>query len=63
MRNAPDADPKRVKKDRRGMEESLRSMAVTYRGRHSTKADSDYALAYALYKEYVDTFSDAPDAY
>ncbi|MEE2789083.1 MAG: tetratricopeptide repeat protein [Myxococcota bacterium] len=64
MRNAPDADPKRVKKDRRGMEESLRSMAVTYhRQATKTKSDNDYALAYALYKEYVDTFADAPDAY
>ena len=64
VKNASDADPKRVAKDRKGIEEILRSMAVTYhRQANKTKSDEDYGIAYNLYADYLKTFPQNENAY
>ncbi len=64
VRDAKDADPKRVAKDQKGIEEQLRAMAVTYhRQSLKTKSDEDYAIAYDLYRDYVKVFPKGPNAY
>lgn len=64
VKDAKDAEPKRVKKDRQRIDELLRTMAITYhRQAEKTKSKEDYAIAYQLYGDYVATFSDSSDAY
>jgi TolA-binding protein len=64
VRNAKDADPKRVKKDEAGIEEQLRVMAVTYHQQAlKTNNPKDYALAYELYSDYIKVFPEGPNAY
>ena len=64
VRDAKDAEPKRVAKDHKGIEEQLRAMAVTYhRQSLKTKSDEDYAIAYDLYRDYVKVFPTGPNAY
>lgn len=64
VKDAKDAEPDRVAKDRKDIEELLRSWAVTmHRQALTTKSDEDYALAYDLYSDYVTHFSDSPNGY
>jgi tetratricopeptide (TPR) repeat protein len=64
VKDAKDADPKRVQKDGTDIEELLRSTAVTYHRQYlTTKAEKDYALAYDLYHDYVSIFPTGPNSY
>ncbi len=64
VKDAKDAEPKRVKKDRARIDELLRTMAITYhRQADKTNSDEDYAIAYQLYGDYVRTFPNSDDAY
>ncbi len=64
VKGAKDADPKRVAKDRKELEEILRGTAVTYhRQCLTTKSDEDCAIGYELYRDYVEHFSDNENAY
>ena len=63
-KGAQDAEPQRVAKDEKAIEELLRSMSVTYhRQALRTKADADYAVAYELYRDYVNAFPEGDNAY
>ncbi|MSP70599.1 MAG: tetratricopeptide repeat protein [Myxococcales bacterium] len=64
VKDAKDADPKRVAADREGFEELLRSLSVTMHVQWTkTKNADDYAIAYELYKDYLDTFPQGPNVY
>ena len=64
VKDAKDAEPDRVQKDRRGIEEQLRGMAVQYHNQwYKTKSDEDAAIAVNLYRDYVKVFPDQPNAY
>jgi TolA-binding protein len=63
-KGASDADPKRVEKDRIGIENMLRSMAVTYHRQASrTRSKGDYATAYTLYTTYLKAFKGGQHEY
>lgn len=64
VRTAKDADPERVKKDEKGIEEQVRIMAVTYHQQAlKTNNPKDFALAYELYSDYIKVFPEGPNAY
>ena len=64
VKDAKDADPARVAKDKASIEEQLRRVAVTYHTTAiKTKNPNDYALAYELYSDYVKVFPEGPEAY
>lgn len=64
VKDAKDAEPKRVAEDRAGIEEQLRNMATLYHNQAlKTHNATDYALAYDLYSDYVQTFPETPQAY
>ena len=64
VKGAKDAEPARVKKDHKQLEEQLRSMAITYHHQaRKTKSDEDYAITYQLYNDYMKVFPNEPNAY
>ncbi|MGC6415545.1 MAG: tetratricopeptide repeat protein [Bradymonadia bacterium] len=64
VKSAKDAEPKRVAKDKKGIEELLRRLAIQYHRQASkTKSDQDYNIAYELYVDYMKTFPDGHYAY
>jgi TolA-binding protein len=64
VKGAKDAEPKRVARDKKGIELLLRTLATTYHRQASkTKSDQDYGVAYTLYDDYIKTFPDGRDAY
>jgi len=64
VKDAKDADPKRVAADREGFEELLRTLSVTMHLQWTkTKNPDDYAVAYEMYKDYVETFPEGANAY
>ena len=64
VKDAKDADPKRVAADKEGFEELLRSLSVTMHIQWTkTKNPDDYAIAFEMYKDYVETFPDGPNTY
>lgn len=59
-----DADPKEVQTNRDKMELILREYATTYhREAQKTRSEETYALAYELYKQYLDVYPESPDRY
>jgi len=64
VKNAPDAESSRVEKDRKKIEELVRSQAVEHHilAKKSQRPEH-YAIAYDLYREYVNTFKNDKNLY
>lgn len=64
LKGAQDADPDKARTDGVAIEMLLRGMSTTYhRQARRTKSDKDYAIAYALYKEYTNAFPSGDQSY
>ena len=64
VRDAKDADPKKVAHDREKIEELVRSLSVQMHIQWmKTKNPDDYAISYELYKDYIEVFPDGPNIY
>ena len=64
VKNAPDAEPKRVKEDHKGIERQLNAMARQYHNQAlETKSTSDFNTALELYETYVEAFPEEKNSY
>jgi tetratricopeptide (TPR) repeat protein len=64
VKDVKDVDPARVAKDKVGIEEQVRAMAVHYHRLYAkTKNPKHSALAYDLYTDYMKAFPDGPHLY
>ena len=64
VRNASDADPKRVKEDHKGIERQLNGMARQYHNQAlETKSVTDFNTAIELYETYVEAFPNEKNSY
>lgn len=64
VRDAKDADPKKVAADGAKIEELVRSLSVQMHIQWTkTKNNDDYAISYELYKDYVEVFPNGPNIY
>jgi tetratricopeptide (TPR) repeat protein len=64
VRNAKDAEPRRVKQDRRDIERQLNSLARRYHNQAlETKSVADFNTALELYETYLNTFPTEPSTY
>ena len=64
VRNAKDADPRRVKQDRRDIERQLNNLARRYHNQAlETKSVADFNTALELYETYLETFPNESNSY
>ena len=64
VKNAPDAEPKRVKEDHKGIERQLNALARQYHNQAlETKSVADFNTALELYETYVDAFPNESTSY
>ena len=64
VKDAADADPKRVQEDHKGIERQLNAMARQYHNQAlETKSVADFNTALELYETYVEAFPQEPNSY
>jgi tetratricopeptide (TPR) repeat protein len=64
VKDAKDAKPEQVQRDKELIEEQLRQVTVNYHQQYAkTKAEKDAAITLELYSDYVKVFPDGPNAY
>lgn len=64
VKEAKDADPKKVAADGEKIEELVRTLSVQMHIQWTkTKNNDDYAISYELYKDYIEVFPKGPNIY